>query len=79
MAEILSFVVFIACFTAPLFLITICQWLYYKKVGNSEMQTDCEDGLSVLFGVGLTIFLTVMGLEVYHKVYITLHSCGISI
>jgi len=51
MSEILSFIVFVACFTAPLFLITICQWLYYKKVGNAEMQTDCEDGLSLFFGI----------------------------
>lgn len=77
MAEIFSFIVFVACFTAPLFLITICQWLYYKKVGNAELQTDCEDGLSLFFGVGLVIFLIISGLELYYKVYIMLYSRGI--
>ena len=77
MAEILSFVVFVACFTAPCFLITICQWLYAKKVGNVKLKTACENVFGLFFGVGLTILLTVMGLELYHKVYITLHSCGI--
>lgn len=77
MSEVFSFIVFVACFTAPLFLITICQWLYYKKVGNVEMQTDCENGLSLFFGICLTILLTVMGLVLYYKVDMILHSYGI--
>ena len=82
MAEILSFVVLIACFTAPLFIITICQWLDYKRARNAKIQTDYEDELSLFIGAGFVIFftvviLTVIGLELCHKVCITLHSCGI--
>lgn len=82
MVEILLLVGFITCFTAPLFFIMICQWLDYKKAKKAEMYTDREDELSLFIGAVLTIFLTVailtvIGLELCHKVCITLHSCGI--
>lgn len=82
MVEILLLVGFITCFTAPLFFITICQWLNYKRARNAKIQTDCEDELSLFIGAGFVIFLTitiltVIGLELCHKVCITLHSCGI--
>lgn len=82
MAEILLLVGFITCFTAPLFFIMICQWLDYKKVKKAKIQTDYEDELSLFIGAVLTIFLTVailtvIGLELCHKVCITLHSYGI--
>lgn len=77
MAEILSFVVFVACFTAPGFLITVCQWLYSKKVGNVKLQTACENIFDFFFGVGFFIFLIVIGFGLYYKVDIILRSCGI--
>ena len=82
MVEILLLVVFIVCFTAPLFIITICQWLDYKRARNAKIQTDYEDELSLFIGAGFVILLTVailtvIGLELCHKVCITLHSCGI--
>lgn len=82
MVEILSLVVFIICFTAPLFFITICQWLDYKKAKKAKIQTDYEDELSLFIGAVFVIFFTVailavIGLELCHKVCITLHSCGI--
>ena len=82
MVEILLLVGFIICFTAPLFFIIICQWLDYKRARNAKIQTDYEDELSLFIGAVLTIFLTVailtvIGLELCHKVCITLHSCGI--
>ena len=82
MVEILLLVGFITCFTAPLFFITICQWLNYKKAKKAEMYTDREDELSLFIGTGFVILftvaiLTVIGLELCHKVCITLHSCGI--
>lgn len=82
MVKILLLVGFIICFTAPLFFIMICQWLNYKKARNTKIQTDCEDELSLFIGAGFVILLTVailtvIGLELCHKVCITLHSCGI--
>lgn len=82
MVKILLLIVFITCFTAPIFFITICQWLNYKRARNAKIQTDCEDELSLFIGAGFVIFftvaiLTVIGLELCHKVCITLHSCGI--
>ena len=82
MVEILLLVGFIICFTAPLFFITICQWLNYKRARNTKIQTDREDELSLFIGAGFVILLTVpiltvIGLELCHKVCITLHSCGI--
>ena len=82
MVEILLLVGFIICFTAPLFFIIICQWLDYKRARNAKIQTDYEDELSLFIGAVLTVFLTVailtvIGLELCHKVCITLHSCGI--
>ena len=82
MVEILLLVGFITCFTAPLLFITICQWLNYKRARNAKIQTDYEDELSLFIGTGFVIFLTVailtvIGLELCHKVCITLHSCGI--
>lgn len=82
MVEILLLVGFITCFTAPLFIIMICQWLNYKRARNAKIQTDCEDELSLFIGAGFVILLTVailtiIGLELCHKVCITLHSCGI--
>lgn len=82
MVEILLLIFFITCFTAPLFFITICQWLDYKRVKKAEIQTDYEDELSLFIGAGFVIFLTVailtvIGLELCHKVCIMLQSCGI--
>ena len=82
MVKILLLVGFITCFTAPLFFIMICQWLDYKRTRNAEMHTDREDELSLFIGAGFVILLTVailtvIGLELCHKVCITLHSCGI--
>ena len=82
MVEILLLVGFITCFTAPLFFIVICQWLNYKRARNAKIQTDCEDELSLFIGAGFVILftvaiLTVIGLELCHKVCMTLHSCGI--
>ncbi len=82
MVKILLLVGFIICFTAPLFFIMICQWLNYKRARNAKIQTDCEDELSLFIGAGFVIFLTiviltVIGLELCHKVCMTLHSCGI--
>ena len=82
MVKILLLVGFIICFTAPIFFIMICQWLYYKRAKKAEMYTDREDELSLFIGAVLAIFLTVViltviGLELCHKVWLTLHSCGI--
>ena len=82
MVEILLLIVFIVCFTAPLFFIIICEWLNYKKAKKAEMYTGREDELSLFIGAGFTIFLTmtiltVIGLELCHKVCMTLHSYSI--
>ena len=77
MSEILSFIVFVACFTAPGFLITICQWLYAKKVDNVKLQTACENVFGLYFGVGFAFFLIVIGFGIYYKVDMILSSYGI--
>ena len=82
MVKILLLVGFITCFTTPILFIIICEWLNYKKARNAKIQTDYEDELSLFIGAGFVIFLTVailtvIGLELCHKVCITLHSCGI--
>ena len=82
MVKILLLIGFITCFTAPLFFIMICQWLNYKKAKKAEMYTDREDELSLFIGAVFVIFLTVailtvIGLELCHKICIALYSCGI--
>ena len=79
MVEILLLIGFITCFTAPLFIITICQWLDYKKVKKAKIQTDYEDELSLCIGTVCVILftgaiLTVIGVERCHKFLITRHS-----
>ena len=52
-------------------------WFYYKITHKDELRDDCENAMALPIGILMLMLFLGISFGLYHKVYITLHSCGI--